>query len=93
MSLEGGEGREGRKGREGGRGNCYTYYNRYVHSLNPRPVESIYVSLRSIVPRRTRVRNYVRRDVDILIHPETSSLTNKLPELAYKLVLSIPVKH
>ena len=44
-----------------------------------------YVSRRPIVSRRTMVRNYVRRDVDILRH------TNKLPELVYKLVLSIPV--
>ena len=47
------------------------------------------VSRRSIVSRRTRVRNYVRRDVEILRHPD--SLTNKLPELVSKLVLSIPV--
>ena len=77
MSLEGGEGREG--GRDAG----YTYSNRYVHTL------SHYVSRRSIVSRRTRVRNYVRHDVDILRHPD--SLTNKLAELVYKLVLSIPV--
>ena len=76
---------------EGGRDACYTYSNRYVHSLSPRHVERNYVSRRSIVSRRTRVRNYVRRDVDILIHPD--SLTNKLPELVSKLVLSIPVKY
>ena len=98
MSLEGGggmggseraseRGREG--GREGGRDACYTYSNRYVHSLSPRHVERNYVGRRSIVSRRTRVRNYVRRDVDILRHPD--SLTNKLPELVSKLVLSIPV--
>ena len=34
------------------------------------------------------VRNYVRRDVDILRYPP--SLTNILPELVSKLVLSIP---
>ena len=68
---------------------CYTYSNRYVHSLSPRHVERNYVSRRSIVSRRTRVRNYVRCDVDILRHPD--SLINKLPELVYKLVLSIPV--
>ena len=34
------------------------------------------------------VRNYVRRDVDIL--PQ-DILTNKVPELMSKLVLSIPV--
>ena len=73
-------GREGRGGRErlrggkGGRDACYTYYNRYVHSLSPRHVERNYVSRRSIVSRRTRVRNYVRRDVDILRHP--GALTN-----------------
>ena len=33
------------------------------------------------------VRNYVRRDVET----QTESLTNKLPELVSKLVLSIPV--
>ena len=65
------------------------YSNRYVHSLSPRHVERNYVSRRSIVSRRTRVRNYVQRDVDILRHPD--SLTNKLPELVSKLVLSIPV--
>ena len=80
------EGREGGRGREGRRDACYTYSNRYVHSLSPRHVERNYVSRRSIVSRRTRVRNYVRRDVDILRHPD--SLTNKLPELVYKLVLS-----
>ena len=89
-------GREGRGGREGGRGGreggrdaCYTYSNRYVHSLSLRHVERNYVNRRSIVSCRTRVRNYVRRDVDILRHPD--SLTNKLPELVSKLVLSIPV--
>ena len=98
MSLEGGreggEGRGGRRGREGGREGgmdaCFTYSNRYAHSLSPRHVERNYVSRRSIVSRRTTVRNYVRRDVDILRHPD--SLTNKLPELVSKLVLSIPVK-
>ena len=58
----------------------------FTHSVH---VERNYVSRRSIVSRRTRVRNYVRRDVDILRHPD--SLTNKLPELVSKLVLSIPV--
>ena len=90
-----GEGREGEgrggEGREGGRDACYTYSNRYVHSLSPRHVERNYVSRRSIVSRRTRVRNYDRRDVDILRHPD--SLTNKLPELVSKLVVSIPVKY
>ena len=90
---EGGEGgaRGGRRreGGEGGRDACYTYSNRYVHSLSPRHVERNYVSRRSIVSGRTRVRNYDRRDVDILIHPD--SLTNKLTELVSKLVLSIPV--
>ena len=80
---------EGRGGSERGRDACYTYSNRHVHSLSPRHVERNYVSRRSIVSRRTRVRNYVRRDVDILRHPD--SLTNKLPELVSKLVLSIPV--
>ena len=37
-----------------------------------------YVSRRSIVSRRTMVRNYVRRDVDIL--PQ-NILINKVPEL------------
>ena len=87
MSLEGGEGRKGRGGREGrgwrggrgrgGRDACYTYYNRYVHSLSPRHVERNSVSRRQIVSRRTKARNYVLRDVDILIHPETSGLSHK----------------
>ena len=34
----------------------------FTHSVH---VERNYVSRRSIVSRRTRVRNYVRRDVDI----------------------------
>ena len=42
---------------------------------------------RSMVPRRTIVRNYVRRDVDI----RSEGITNKLPELVSKQVLSIPV--
>ena len=84
------EGRDGGEGaREGGRDACYTYSNRYVRSLSPRHVERNYVSRRSIVSRRTRARIYVRRDVNILRHPD--SLTNKLPELVSKLVLSIPV--
>ena len=71
----GGRGEEGREGRggeggDGARDACYTYSNRYVHSLSPRHVERNYVSRRSIVLRRTRVRNYVRRDVDILRHPD-----------------------
>ena len=38
------------------------------------------------------VRNYVRRDVDILSSDiTTSSLTNKVLELVSKLVVSIPV--
>ena len=80
----GGGGRGGRQGRkgEGGRDAC-------IYSLSPRHVERNYVSRCSIVSRRTRVRNYVRRDVDILRHPD--SLANKLPELVSKLVLSIPV--
>ena len=60
-------GRAGGKGREGGRGGrdaCYTYSNKYVHSLSPRHDERNYVSRSSIVSRRTRVRNYVRRDVE-----------------------------
>ena len=89
----GGEGRGGEGGREGGREGwmdaCYTYSNRYVHSLSPRHVECNYVSRHSIVSRRTRVSHYVRPDVDILRHPD--SLTKKLPELVSKLVLSIPV--
>ena len=56
----------------------HNYSNRYIHSLRPCHVERNYVSRRSIVSRRTRVRNYVRRDMDILRHPD--SLTNKLPE-------------
>ena len=64
--------------------------NRYVHSLSPRHVERNYVSRRSIMSRRTRVRIYARRDVDILRHPD--SLTNNPPELVSKLVWSIPVK-
>ena len=83
MGEEGRGGEGGRGGREGGNDAGYT--NMYVHSLSPRHVERNYVSRRSIVSRRTRVRNYVRRDVDILRH------TNKLPELVFKLVLSIPV--
>ena len=58
----------------------------FTHSVH---VERNYISRRSIVSRRTRVRNYVQRDVDILRHPD--SLTNKLPELVSKLLLSIPV--
>ena len=68
--MRGGEGRggEGRGGEGRGGGG---YYNRYVHSLSPRHVERNYVSRRSTVSRRTRVRNYVRCDVDILRHPDS----------------------
>ena len=97
---EGGRGREG--GMEGGREGGMTVIHILIGMFNSNPMESQYlnnnltwydirnnVSRRSIVPRRTMVRYYVRRDVDILIyHP---SITNKLPELVSKLVLSIPV--
>ena len=43
----------------------------FTHSMHVRHVERNYVSRRSIVSRRTRVRNYVRRDVDILRHPDS----------------------
>ena len=45
----------------------------FTHSIHVRHVERNYVSRRSIVSRRTRVRNYVRRDVDILRHPDSTS--------------------